>query len=262
MTALQTKWAQMSWYRRILLVGMAAEILVFFLATLVTVNRPGLEYQDSLLYPSIQGDLQIYQGTVDGKTARFTASPTGEVSYQWGDYTYGPYQIYKDATAVPDDFERSQGIEIRLEDEVLFRGCYLPDAALPLIQKDGEPVWEFNFSASAGADTVIFVDGREVTQKERYEPSLASLARVALDPDLTHRGSILLYLATTLLALLNMVQICFPHLFFRLSLWGRVRNLDDAEPSDFYIAMEHIEWIVLAIVCLVLYVLSLNTIYA
>ena len=30
MTALQTKWAQMSWYRRILLVGMAAEILVFF----------------------------------------------------------------------------------------------------------------------------------------------------------------------------------------------------------------------------------------
>ena len=141
MIALQAKWAQMSWYRRILLVGMAAEILVFFLATLVTVNRPGLEYQDSLLYPSIQGDLHIYQGTVDGKTARFTVSPTGEVSYQWVDYTYGPYQIYKDATAVPDDFERSQGIEIRLEDEVLFRGCYLPDAALPLIQKDGEPVW-------------------------------------------------------------------------------------------------------------------------
>ena len=49
--------------------------------------------------------------------------PTGDVSYQWGNYTYGPYQIYKDATAVPDDFERSQGIEIRLEMRCSFGGA-------------------------------------------------------------------------------------------------------------------------------------------
>jgi len=41
-----------------------------------------------------------------------------------------------------------------------------------------------------------------------------------------------------------------------------VRNINDAEPSDFYIAMEKLEWGMLAVICLVLYSLPLNTIYA
>ena len=142
MTALKAKWSEMSRYRRVLLLVMAIEILAFFFATVVMINRPGLEYQDTLLYPGTEGDIQIYQGTVDGETARFAVSPEWEVSYQWGDYTYGPYQITEDPAAVPDGYEGSQGIEIRLGDEVLFRGCYLPNSTLSLIQEDGEPVWD------------------------------------------------------------------------------------------------------------------------
>ena len=84
MTALKEKWSEMSRYRRVLLIVMAIEILAFFFATLVMINRPGLEYQDALLYPRTEGELQIYQGRVDGETARFTVAPGGEVSYQWG----------------------------------------------------------------------------------------------------------------------------------------------------------------------------------
>ena len=105
MTALKAKWSEMSLYRRVLLIVMAIEILAFFFATLVMINRPGLEYQDALLYPSAEGDIQIYQGAVDGETARFAVSPEWEVSYQWGDYTYGPYQITEDPAAVPDGYE-------------------------------------------------------------------------------------------------------------------------------------------------------------
>lgn len=126
MTALKAKWSEMSLYRRVLLIVMAIEILAFFFATLVMINRPGLEYQDAMLYPGTEGDIQIYQGTVDGETARFAVSPEWEVSYQWGDYTYGPYQITEDPAAVPDGYEGSQGIEIRLGDEVLFRGVLSP----------------------------------------------------------------------------------------------------------------------------------------
>ena len=68
------------------------------------------------------------------------------------------------------------------------------------------------------------------------------------------------YLTVTLLALFNIIQICFPHLFFRLSLLCRVRNIDDAEPSDFYIAMEQSEWVVLALACLLLYYMAMTTI--
>ena len=260
MTALKAKWSEMSLYRRVLLLVMAIEILAFFFATLVMINRPGLEYQDALLYPGTEGDIQIYQGTVDGETARFAVSPEWEVSYQWGDYTYGPYQITEDPAAVPDGYEGSQGIEIRLGDEVLFRGCYLPRSTLSLIQEDGELLWGSSSYAFASDGTILGENGRVITQQEFHEPDLYTLVRVALEPELTHRGSMGLYLAVTLLALFNIIQICVPHLFFRLSLLGRVRNIDDAEPSDFYIAMEQSEWVVLALACLLFYYMAMTTI--
>lgn len=260
MTALKAKWSEMSLYRRGLLIVMAIEILSFFFATLVMINRPGLEYQDALLYPRTEGELQIYQGRVDGETARFTVAPGGEVSYQWGEYTYGPYQIWEDATAVPNGYEGSQGIEIRLGDEVLFRGCYLPRSTLSLIQEDGEPLWESSSYAIASDGTILGENGRVITPQEFHEPDLSTLVQVALEPALAHRGSMGFYLTVTLLALFNIIQICFPHLFFRLSLLCRVRNIDDAEPSDFYIAMEQIEWVVLALACLLFYYMAMTTI--
>lgn len=260
MTALKAKWSEMSLYRRVLLIVMAIEILAFFFATLVMINRPGLEYQDALLYPGTEGDIQIYQGTVDGETARFAVSPEWEVSYQWGDYTYGPYQISEDPSSVPDGYEGSQGIEIRLGDEVLFRGCYLPSSTFPLIQEDGESLWEdSNIYMISGEK--IWRNGQEITEREYREPSLSALARVALGTELTRQGNILLYLLITVLAVFNVLQICFPGLFFRRYIRWRVRDPELAEPSDFYIAMERMEWVVIAIVCLVLYGMCLTTIY-
>ena len=260
MTALKAKWSEMSLYRRVLLIVMAIEILSFFFATLVMINRPGLEYQDALLYPGTERDIQIYQGAVDGETARFTVTPGGEVSYQWGEYTYGPYQITEDPAAVPDGYEGSQGIEIRLGDEVLFRGCYLPRSTFPLIQEDGESLWEdSNIYMISGEK--IWRNGQEITEREYREPSLSALARVALGTELTRQGNILLYLLITVLAVFNVLQICFPGLFFRRYIRWRVRDPELAEPSDFYIAMERMEWVVLAIVCLVLYGMCLTTIY-
>lgn len=260
MTALKAKWSEMSRYRRVLLLVMAAEILVFFIANVLAFLRPGLEYQDTLLYPRTEGELQIYQGRVDGETARFTITPGGEVSYQWGEYTYGPYQISEDPSAVPDGYEGSQGIEIRLGDEVLFRGCYLPSSTFPLIQEDGESLWEdSNIYMISGEK--IWRNGQEITEREYREPSLSALARVALGTELTRQGNILLYLLITVLAVFNVLQICFPGLFFRRYIRWRVRDPELAEPSDFYIAMERMEWVVLAIVCLVLYGMCLTTIY-
>lgn len=260
MTALKAKWSEMSRYRRVLLLVMAAEILVFFIANVLAFLRPGLEYQDTLLYPRTEGELQIYQGRVDGETARFTVTPGGEVSYQWGEYTYGPYQISEDPSAVPDGYEGSQGIEIRLGDEVLFRGCYLPSSTFPLIQEDGESLWEdSNIYMISGEK--IWRNGQEITEREYREPSLSALARVALGTELTRQGNILLYLLITVLAVFNVLQICFPGLFFRRYIRWRVRDPELAEPSDFYIAMERMEWVVIAIVCLVLYGMCLTTIY-
>ena len=267
MTALKAKWSELSRYRRVLLLVMAAEILVFFIANVLAFLRPGLEYQDTLLYPRTEGELQIYEGKIDGEPARFAVSPEGEVFYQWGDYSYGPWQVRVDPAAFPEtlgehDGENNFGLEISLGGTVLFRGGYISGGYFLLYGEDGEPVSDgISFAVTGGnPNIVVSVDGRELTQEELYEPSLSTLARIVLAPELTHRGNVWLYLAVTLLAVFNCFQICFPHFFFRLSLWSRVRNIDDAEPSDWYIAMENIEWAVLAIVCLVLYAMSLTEI--
>ena len=102
---------------------------------------------------------------------------------------------------------------------------------------------------------------RVISPEEQHEPTLFALVRVALDPELTRQGNILLYLLITVLAVFNMFQICFPGLFFRWSIRWHVRDPELAEPSDFYIAMERVEWVVIAIVCLVLYGMCLTTIY-
>ena len=120
MEKLKARWLEMDLYRRILLAVMAAEIVGFLIASVIMVNRPGLEYRDALLYPRTEGETQIYEGTVDGEPARFAVSPEGEVSYQWGEFSYGPWQISRDPTAVPDGFRGKTGLESRLIPAVQF----------------------------------------------------------------------------------------------------------------------------------------------
>ena len=265
MEKLKAKWLEMNLYRRVLLAVMLAEILGFLIANVIAVNRPGLEYQDALLYPRTEGALQIYEGRLDGESARFTVSE-GEISYQWGEFSYGPYQVTVDPAAFPEtlgehDGTSNLGLVIRQGDEVVFRGGYCPERALSLWDGDGEPAWDMSFSVeSSGGEATLYVDGREVTREEQYAPALSVLAAVALGPELTHRGSVGFYLAVTLLALVNILQICFPGFFFRLSLWGHVRNVDEAEPSDWYILLERIEWLILTLTCLVLYWQALRVI--
>ena len=254
MEKLKAKWLEMNLYRRILLAVMVAEIMGFLIANVIAANRPGLEYGGTLLYPRMERETQIYEGTVDGEPAQFVVSPEGEVSYQWGDFSYGPWQVSRDPTAVPDGFRGETGLEIRRGDEVVFRGIYNPGSSNLLIDENGEPVWDMTFSVeSSGGGAALYVDGREVTREEQHQPSLGALARIVLAPELTHRGSLLLWFVVTLIALMNTLQLCFPGFFFRLSLWGHVRNIDDAEPSDFYIVAERLEWLILALACLFLY---------
>ena len=265
MEALKAKWQEMGLYRRILLAVMLAEIVGFLIAYVIVVNRPGLEYSGALLYPHTEGELQIYEGKIDGEPARFAVSPEGEISYQWGDYSYGPWQVRVDPAAFPEtlgehDGKYNIGLEISQGGAVLFRGGYQPTSTLSLYQEDGEPLWGIRVSATMSDGTVIGEDGRVISPEEQHEPGLGALARIVLAPELTHQGNVWLYLTVTLLAVFNCFQICFPHFFFRLSLWGHVRNIDDAEPSDWYIAMENIEWAVLAMVCLVLYAMGLSEI--
>ena len=72
MSAMKEKWLECSRYRQILLILLVLAFVVSLPAFLVISRREGLEYENTLLYPSTQGDAQIYQGKLDGEIARFT----------------------------------------------------------------------------------------------------------------------------------------------------------------------------------------------
>lgn len=70
MSTIRTCWQECSWFRRVLLILPALEILAFAIATAAVVNRPGLKYENTLLYPSAEEELQVCQGCPSGSACR------------------------------------------------------------------------------------------------------------------------------------------------------------------------------------------------
>ncbi len=249
-------WETVTWYRRILLIAQLLMILGFAVALSVVRGRPGFAYGDAVLLPHAEGEDTVYAGRVDGERAAFTVSPDGRVGYTWGDFVYGPYTVREDPSAVPEEYDWTRGVEIREGDQVLFRGGYTGQTYPPLFTEAGEAhQGDISFTTvySNGEKTVYSSDGEPLTAEDLHAPGPAVLARLVLDPALRRRGSVSLFLLVTLLAALNLAAICFPNAFFRLSLWGHVKNLEEAEPSDYYLFCTHVGWLLLAVIAGVLY---------
>ena len=259
---LKARWTEMDLFRKGLLLLLAVAIPLFAVVTAVQCSRVGIEYENVFLRRTENDGVIQYAGRKSGEDSVFTVCPDGRVEYRWGEYAYGPYQVVEDPTAVPEEFQYSgTGVEIRRDDEVIFRGCRFSDM---LFDEDGEPFWEIRAYGHVSDGTIVAEDGQTVSQEEYHAPGFSTLVQVVLEPELTHKGNVGLYLAVTFLALLNLVQILFPEALFKLSLLGRIRSIDidDAEPSSFYIAMEHIEWVVLAGACLIFYAMALGEIWS
>ena len=255
------KWEEMSLLQRVLAVILAVMIVGFGAATLIVGGQKGIEYQDTLLRFTQEGEVRRYTGRLDWKRAEFTVYPGKTVEYRWGDEVYGPYQMVEDPAAAPKYY--MTGLEIYQDGERIFRGGYNPgESWFVLYGEDGEPygMLTVTFGGSGGKTYDIY--GQELTARDLHKPGLSIVARLAMDePELTHRGHFGLYLLVTLLAAFNIFQICYPELMFRWSIMWHVQDPYAAEPSDWYILMERIEWVVLTVVAAALYWLALTVIY-
>lgn len=256
---MREKWEEMSLLRRILVVILAVMIVGFGAATLIAGGQKGIEYRDTLLRLTQEGEVRRYAGRVDWKRTEFTVYPGKTVEYHWGDEGYGPYQIVEDPAAAPEHY--MTGLEIYQDGKRVFRGGYKPGGSwLVLYGEDGEPFGMVDLTFSSGGKTYDS-NGKELTARDLHAPDLSTVARLAMDePELTHRGNFGLYLLVTLLAVFNMFQICFPGLMFRWSIRWHVRDPYAAEPSDFYIFMERAEWVFLTGMAAILYCLATTVI--
>lgn len=245
-------------YQKAVLIIITVMVLVFTVLYPLTISHKGFAYQDAILIPSQQGDNIEYVGKIQGQSARFTVSADKTVQFQYGDKTYGPYTAKEDPTAVPKDHDlsnRMTGIALYCGDALLFRGGVLKqEDYLLLFQEDGS-VYDLGISVTTNAGIVMDEDGNII---DPMEPSASTILTLMSGPQLTHKGSWAVWIGSVLICAATAISILFADELFRFALAFRIRDAEQAEPSDWEMTGRYISWTILPLITLWLFIRGLQ----
>lgn len=245
-------------YQKGVLIIMITMALVFAVVYPMTISRVGFEYKDTILVPSQEKGGTVYSGKIQGQQVHFMVSEDKTIVFQCGDKTYGPYTAKKDPTAIPKDEEIREymtGVELRQGEDILFRGGIL---------EIGDSYWLYNEDGTIDNFGLSYVTGDGMERDENgnvidpIEPSASIILELMNDPELTHKGEWFAWFGAVFICVLNALSILFADELFRWNLAFQIRNVDNAEPSDWEIAGRYIGWTVLAITALVLFIVGLQ----
>ena len=87
-----------------------------------------------------------------------------------------------------------------------------------------------------------------------FDPSYVGMIRLVLEQNVMVRGNIGVLLLALLLIVLTVIDIKYPLAFFTMKHFLDVQN---PEPSDFYITMQEISWVVVPIIALIVMIVAL-----
>ena len=245
-------------YQKGILLCMLVMSLLFAVIYPKTISKVGYWYNDVILVPIQENGNTVYSGKIQGKLAKFIVSNDNTVVFQYGNKSYGQYILKEDATAIPKDMELKEqmiGIEIRNGDEILFRG-----GVLDL----GEYDWLYNEDGTLDNLGISYVasDGVERDGNgnviDRMAPTAYTIYELLNVPQLTHKGVAIGWFGAVFICILNALSILFADELFRWNLLFRIRNAEDAEPSDWEIAGRYIGCTAMTIMAFVLFVMGLQ----
>jgi len=252
----------LDWYQKGILLVLAAMIVVFGVVYHLVVSRVGYLYFDEIFVPAEKNGSTVYSATLDGRESSFTVTADKAVTFRYGDKVYGPYTAKEDPTAVPKGEELSghmTGIEVRKGGEVIFRGGVLQYGSAE------DPHWMLYNEDGTGADigvtvyvsngTVVDGDGNVVDQ---MEPSLHTVLALMRGPKLTHKGHWVFWFLGVFFSAVTAVSVLFVDEMFYWRLRYRIRNAEQAEPTDWEIAGRYISWTLMVIMLLVVYIKGLQ----
>lgn len=245
-------------YQKGVLILMTIMTLVFAVVYFTIISKVGFEYKGEILTIGKENDSTVYFGEIQGQQAKFTVSEDKTIVFQYGDKNYGPYKAKEDPTAIPKDEEMQEymtGVELYQGDDVIFRGGVLEMEDSYWLYDEGGIIESFGFS-------YIPDDGFERDETgdiiDSMEPSASTILTLMNDPEVTHKGEWTAWFGAVFVCVLNTLSILFTDELFRWHLVFRIRNVDNAEPSDWEIASRYISWTVLAIAALVIFVMGLQ----
>lgn len=244
-------------YQKVILVLLALLVAGFGVAYGVTVSRVGFLFRDAILVPAQEGSATIYTGKVEGEEAVFTVSADKTVTFRCAGKDYGTYTVTEDPTALPEDKEISQvmtGVEVCRDGQVLFRGGILHTGEdWVLMDENGELAGpEIQVTTNSGE---VYVNG---VLTDPIAPTATDILRLLDGPELTHKGEMAAWAVASFLAFLTAVSILFAPELFRWQLRFMIRNVEEAEPSDWEIAGRYIAWTVMTVAVLVLMIIGLG----
>ena len=241
-------------YQQFILILLVLMTVGFIVPYAITTSRVGYEYHDTILTPTEEGGNTVYSGEIDGQTATFTVSPNNTVVFQHGSKTYGPYSVRQDPSlSSPGNY--GNGVEVRCNGKIVFRGS---------VQKMSYGLWLTNEDGSSFSGNITISSSNGIITDENgnvidpMEPSVSTILKLLSGPELTHKGSWWGWVLGVVLCGMTAISILFADELFRWHLLFRVRDVYDAEPSDWEISSRYISWTVMPIFTLVLFFMGLK----
>ena len=245
-------------YQKGILLLLITMTVVFGVIYAVVTSRVGFLYNDVILVPETDNGVVSYAGTIEEQECRFTVTDDQTVTFYCGDKVYGPYTVKDDPSGIPEDDvlrDVMEGVEIRNGETVIFRGgVYKVEDFWTMVSQDGNDAG-FSFTMEYSDGSVLDWNGNVI---DPMEPSVSDILTLVEGPELTRKGSWLIWAMGVVLSAMTAASILFADELFRLRLAFRIQNVEDAEPSDWEISTRYISWTILTIMVLVAYISGLR----
>lgn len=243
--------------QKIVLLSLAVMAVVFGILMAVSKLHPGVLMDEAILSPTETADGVTYTGKLHGEQVSISVRTESDtVTVITCETESGGSDVYRmeyplDPIPVQDQLGREQmvdGIRITKNGDVLFTGGYdreiTPNEA-GWYDADGQWDRDVYIATFTGSDA-----GTGALELEKQD-----VMRFADDPELTARGSWLYYFLILFFSLIVALDAAFPLALFY---WRHMCDVRDPEPSDFYLIVQRIGWVVYPILILIGYIWALR----
>ena len=231
---------------------MGVMVLVFTILYPVTLSRVGYSYRDAILVPHEAEGTTVYSGKIQGEAASFTVTQDKTVTFQYGDFTYGPYTVKENPQAAPESGDLADslsGVEIWRQDSRLFRG------GVQKLEQKGWLLYNDNGTLSH-IETEIIFSGKY--SDEQLAHTLDTIVDLRSGKELRYKGTGPAWSLGILLCVVNAVSILYADELFRFWLSFRIESPELAEPTDLEITGRYFGWGAMLIGIFVVFVIGLS----
>lgn len=233
--------------QKLLLVILAAMILLFGVLNVVSLFRKGVVFDEHLLRIHETENATVYSGRVHREEVSVTVrSDLQQVEYRVEDRIQDVYTVEYPLEPIQTEFTTLNGIRILKNDKVLFEGGYDPKQPhFSWYDKNGE--WDPGVTISFG------VSGEP--ERAPQELTKSNVMYFLEGPEVVHRGSIGLYVLMVAMTLLLMLDVAHPLVLFKLQ---HMLDVRDPEPTEFYLGMQRVGWVIYPVLLLAGYIFTLT----